>query len=149
MGWWWLMFDANKAGRDLLIAIAGTIVPLGAPPPRKVYHYADIAERQTVFPNIEVTPPTGTLAVNSADDITSTFTYWVIASVSSASPEESDALCEAYLTALVNAYAIGEGRVSGKPYTFIATRIDTSPPYDDGSDKKRSVAVEVAVEFHE
>ena len=86
MGRWWLMFTANKAGRDLLIGIAATIVPTAAPPPKAVYHFADVAEQQTVYPNIEVTPPTGDRDVSSPDDIGSRLTYWVIASVSSASP---------------------------------------------------------------
>jgi hypothetical protein len=144
------MFAANKSGRDLLIGIAETIVPTGAPPPKAVYHFADVAELQTQYPNIEVTPPTGDLDVSLSDDIGSVLTYWVIASVSSAKPEETDAYCESYLTALVNAYAFGEGKVDGAPYRFIASRIDTSPPFTTTTNTQvRSVAVEVVVEFRE
>lgn len=144
------MFAANKRGRDLLIAIAEGIVPTGAPPPRAVYHFADVAERQTEYPNIEVTPPSGDIDARESDNIASVLNYWVIATVSSGSPTDTDALCEAYLSALVSAYAFSEGEVDGCPYRLTATSIDTSPPYNsDGPNKIRSVAVQVAVEFHE
>lgn len=145
------MFTANKEGRALLCAIAEGIVPDGAPSPRKVYRFADVAERQTVYPNIEVTPPTGDLDVREADNIGSVLTYWVIASVSSSDPLRLDAECEAYLAALVTAYAYGEGVAGGKPYRYTATAVDTSPPFknDENSPSIRSVAVQVAVEFHE
>ena len=145
------MFAANSAGRALLVSIARNIAPSGVDPPQAVYRYADVGERQTAFPNIEVTPPVGDLNVEGPDDIGSVLTYWVIATVSSASPEQTDAQCEAYLTALVNAYAFQEGYVGDSPYRMTATRLDTSPPYIDNGSKQqvRSVGLEVVVEFHE
>lgn len=144
------MFAANKTGRDLLIEIAQGIAPTGVSPPKKVYHYADVAERQTQFPNIEVTPPVGDIECEAADDIRSVLRYWVIATVSSASPDETDTACEAYLTALVNAYAFREGYVGSAPYRLTVTTADTSPPFVDNAGKQlRSVAVQVVVEFHE
>ena len=145
-----MTFTANKTGRDLLIAIAEALTPTGADAPQAVYHYADVGDKQMQFPNVEVTPPEGDIDSAAEGDISSVLTYWVIATVSSASPDQTDSECEAYATALVNAYAYQEGYVGANPYRLTTSKLSYSPPYvDDTGRQSRSVGISVMVEFHE
>lgn len=142
------MFDANRTARALLVSrcadfasvLSGVDADVVAP--AKVYTYASEAapKAQTIYPCLEVFPPTGLLEVTS-DAITSVLEFTVLATTNSANPEEADKACQAYLTTLVRLFAMYE---SGS-CRYEVTEFDTSPQLPVEARVLQSVGVRVRV----
>lgn len=147
-------YDALKRGRDALIAASSSTLPgiIGlvnveysacAALPRCVYR---AQEARPMYPNVEISPPRGTLDSLSRGSIATSAEYWVIANLSSADPLQLDDDCMVYCTALVRMAS----EMDGDAYTADPVEFDFSPPVlTDDTQQKRSVGVLVRMTFAE
>lgn len=143
-----MAYDALKRGRDILIAaidadFSGYLAAVNtsysgtAPANRAVYR---AEEARPMFPNIEVSPPRGTLTSLSHGAISTTADYWIIANLSNANPLTLDDWCMAYCTALVRLAC--ELDSDDGDYLVEPVEFDFSPPvFTDDTQQKRSVGV--------
>ena len=150
-----MSYDALKRGRDILIAavnasgfdtILATVCTehsVTVPAPRAVYR-AD--EARPMYPNVEVTPPRGSLESLSHGSITTVAEYWLIANIQGADPLWNDDACMAYCTALVRLAT----DIHGDGYDSEPVEFDFAPPvFTDDTQQKRSVGVLVRMTFAE
>jgi len=147
-------YDALKRARDILLAAASGDLPtivqtvatehgVTVDSPRAVYR---ALEARPMFPNVEVTPPKGSLNVLSADAIATTADYWLIANISAGDPLALDDACMVYLTALIRLAA----DLDGDGYLSDPVEFDFSPPVmESDTSQKRSVGVLVRMTFAE
>ena len=147
-------YDALNRGRDALIdACVNTLPALvaavatehgsTADAPRAVYR---ALEARPVFPNVEVTPPKGSLTALSAAAIATTADYWLIANLSAGDPLALDDACMVYLTALIRLAS----DMDGDGYLSEPVEFDFSPPVmESDTSQKRSVGVLVRMTFAE
>lgn len=151
-----MAYDALKRGRDILIAASSGTLPtvldavelehgVTVGGPRAVYR---CEEARPMYPNIEVSPPRGSLLSLSKGNVTTLAEYWLIASVTSADPLWLDDALMAYATAIVRVTSDLDS--SQAEYTCEPVQFDFSPPlFTDDTTQKRSVGVLIRMEFTE
>ena len=150
-----MAYDALERGRDILDAaidasLAAIVTSVATshgvsnvPTHRAVYRSF---EPRPMFPNIEITPPRGTLESLSEGSISTVADYWLIASISGAEPVWVDDVCMVYLTALIRLCC----NVTGDGYLAEPVEYDFSPPvFTDDTQQKRSCGVLVRMYFAE
>ena len=150
-----MAYDALERGRDVLIAavnssLAALVTTVATehgvsnvPANRAVY---TSWEARPMFPNVEITPPRGTLTSLSKGGISTIADYWLIASVSGADPTWVYDCLMVYLTALIRLAA----SIDGSSYLAEPVEYDFSPPvFTDDTQQKRSAGVLVRMTFAE
>jgi hypothetical protein len=147
-------YDALKRGRDLLttacetslsgyIATVATEHGVTVSAPRAVYR---AQEARPMYPNIEVSPPQGSLESLSHGNIATGAAYWLIASYQSADPLYLDDALMVAVTAIIRMCS----SLDGSAYLVEPVEFSFSPPmFTDDTQQKQSVGVLVQFSFAE